>query len=86
MTERFDVLRKAGPGYKDGHQYIKMDEVVEGENRFIEGSDGKSHRGTVRIKRVYCGKKCTGCPHPAFAYLQYRDGKKVTEKYLGKVG
>lgn len=42
--------------------------------------------GTVRIKKVTCGKKgCTKCPHAIYAYAQYRVGKKVTEKYIGVV-
>lgn len=77
--EGFDVLRK------EGSEYIVVDSVVEHENRVIEGNDGKTHVGSVRIKKVRCGKKCSGCPHPIYAYVRYRDGKKVSEKYLGKV-
>lgn len=64
---------------------VKIGEVMPGQNFMIEGSDGKIHTGSVRIKNVYCGKKCKGCPHPTFAYLRYRDGGTVKEKYLGKV-
>ncbi|MDD5688602.1 MAG: hypothetical protein PHE88_12310 [Elusimicrobia bacterium] len=75
----YDILRK------EGNEYVKTDSVNEGENRLIKGKDGRNHVGSIRIKRVKCGKKCKKCPHAAFAYLQYRDGDKVTEKYIGKV-
>lgn len=64
---------------------IKVGEIREGEQFHIEGSDGKVHTGSVRIKKVYCGKQCKKCPHPSFAYIRVRDGNTVREKYLGKV-
>lgn len=43
-------------------------------------------RAGVKIKAVRCGKKnCTKCPHKSYAYAQFRQGKKVREKYLGVV-
>lgn len=45
---------------------------------------GKTYYGKVRLKEVRCGKpNCKKCPHQIYAYAQYRQGKKVTEKYLG---
>lgn len=79
QSDKLTVLKK------EGADYIKVDEVREGENRMIKGKDGMNHYGRIRIKKVYCGKKCKKCPHPAFAYLQYRDGDQVKEKYIGKV-
>ena len=41
----------------------------------------------LKIKAVNCGKEgCTKCPHAHYVYLQWREGKKVREKYLGKLG
>jgi hypothetical protein len=46
----FDVFRKYGSDVK------KIDEVFEGERRLvIDAGDGKTHIGSVRIKRIYCG-------------------------------
>lgn len=78
--EDFDLVRK------EGKEYTVIDKTFEGERRTIQGKDGNTHVGRVRIKKVYCGKKCKKCPHPIYAYLNYRDGKRTSEKYLGKIG
>jgi len=45
---------------------------------------GEKLEGSIRIREVRCGKpNCTKCPHQAYAYLRYRQGKHVKEKYLG---
>ena len=50
----------------------------------VDRKTGKGFLGRVRLKSVRCGKKgCTRCPHHIYAYAQFRDGKKVREKYLG---
>lgn len=47
---------------------------------------GRVRIGTLRIKEINCGKKnCDKCPHKSYQYIQYRIGKKVTDKYVGKV-
>lgn len=51
----------------------------------VLGQDGKYHVGHFRIRPIYCGKGCKGCPHHEYKYLVYRDGGKTKEKYLGKV-
>jgi hypothetical protein len=41
--------------------------------------------GSVYIKAVRCGKKnCKSCPHRWYAYANYREGKKIKTKYLGR--
>lgn len=70
---------------------LTLDEAKKDIHRISPGDlvafdDGKGRVriGTVRIKKVRCGKKnCKKCPHQIYAYAQYRDGKKVTEKYIG---
>lgn len=48
--------------------------------------EGRVRIGTIRIKKVRCGKKnCRKCPHAIYAYAQYRDGERVKEKYIGVV-
>lgn len=64
---------------------VKVGEISEGDQFEVPGKDGKIHTGSVRIKKVYCGKQCKKCPHPIYAYIRVRDGKTVKEKYLGKV-
>lgn len=45
---------------------------------------GRIFYGKVKLKPVKCGKpNCHKCPHHIYAYAQFRDGKKVREKYLG---
>jgi len=61
-------------------------QLQPGQTVFFQDKESRVRRGTVRIKEVRCGKKsCTKCPHKIYAYAQYRVGKKVTEKYIGKV-
>lgn len=55
------------------------------EYMFMRGKDGKEHKASIRIRQIYCGKKCRGCPHKAYKYAVYRDGDKRKEVYLGKV-
>ena len=46
--------------------------------------NGSLRIGTLRIKKVRCGKKnCTKCPHSSYMYVQYREGTKVKSKYVG---
>lgn len=57
---------------------------LEGRKTTLMLKDGTSRTGTVRIKAVRCGKQgCTKCPHKVYAYLRYREGSHVREKYLG---
>jgi hypothetical protein len=54
-----------------------------GENLLkIWGQDiGRWHRGHIKIKAVFCGKKhCKSCPHAYYAYFVDEYGK---ENYLG---
>ena len=57
------------------------------EGSWVAVQDTKTHGvyyGKIRLKAVRCGKEgCTRCPHHIYAYAQFRDGKKVREKYLG---
>lgn len=59
--------------------------VYEGKQVNIEDlRSGGQFTGTVRTKAVRCGKPtCKKCPHKIYAYAQFRDGKRVREKYLG---
>lgn len=42
--------------------------------------------GRIRHRDVTCGRPwCNTCPHKRYAYLMYRDGKKIKSRYLGKV-
>lgn len=70
---------------------ISIDEVKSGAVRPEHGDriafvdpKGRVIIGTVRAKKVRCGKKeCNQCPHEKYFYAQYRDGEKVKEKYIG---
>lgn len=37
----------------------------------------------IRVRPIFCGKKCKGCPHHYYAYKTWREGEKVRERYLG---
>ena len=54
-------------------------------NRVIfRDEKGKMRQGSLKIRAIRCGKaNCSKCPHEIYAYAQYRDGKKVKDKYLG---
>lgn len=53
---------------------------------WIPEGQRRMKRGRIQIREVRCGKKnCNYCPHRAYAYLMYRDGKKVKSKYISKV-
>lgn len=48
------------------------------------GDNGITRIGSLRIREIYCGKKnCHKCPHKIYAYVRYREGKKVKDKYIG---
>lgn len=40
----------------------------------------------LQAKYIKCGKNCRKCPHGAYIYLKWREGKKVISKYVGKCG
>ena len=55
-----------------------------GSRVLVVGDDGRKFQGTIRVRSVVCGKpNCTKCPHSKYAYVRYRDGGKVKEKYIG---
>lgn len=47
----------------------------------VEDSDG----GTVVIKKVPCGKNCSGCPHGPYRYTVQRVEGKLEWEYKGPV-
>lgn len=67
-------------------RYAKKDlqELTKGQRAcFIDDGTGEKIMGSIRIREVMCGKKCKKCPHKVYAYLRYRKGKRIKEKYLG---
>ena len=46
-----------------------------------EDTDG----GTVVIKKVPCGKDCSGCPHGPYKYVVTREGESLNWEYKGPV-
>lgn len=64
----------------------KISTLEKGDHVAFQDKTGTTKIGTVRIKSIRCGKiNCKKCPHQKYAYAQYRDGGKVTEKYIGKI-
>ena len=45
----------------------------------------ESQEGTVVIKRVPCGKDCSGCPHGPYKYIVRREGEHLKWTYKGPV-
>jgi len=39
---------------------------------------------TYQLERVYCGKRCNGCPHGPYWYAYFRSAGQVVSKYIGK--
>ena len=51
---------------------------------YLDNKTGERLKGSIRIREVRCGKpNCKKCPHKVYAYLRYRQGRHVKEKYLG---
>jgi hypothetical protein len=72
------------PAYSIDEAKEDISRIQEGDSLFFKDKYGRVRKGTIRLKAVWCNKKgCTKCPHKIYAYAQYRDGKKVTEKYVG---
>lgn len=64
---------------KENPSDLKPDDRIVFQNK-----DGRFIRGSVRIREIRCGKKnCHKCPHKIYAYVRYREGKKVKERYIG---
>lgn len=59
-------------------------QLQPGDSVAFEDPEGRVRIGSVRIRKVTCGKKsCTKCPHGYYAYAQYRVGTKVKQHYIG---
>jgi len=41
--------------------------------------------GTTVIKKVPCGKNCSGCPHGPYKYIVERQGGSLEWEYIGPV-
>jgi hypothetical protein len=39
---------------------------------------------TYRLERVYCGKKCSKCPHGPYWYVYWKDVGRTRSRYVGK--
>ncbi|KKK52584.1 hypothetical protein LCGC14_3103410 [marine sediment metagenome] len=73
--------------------FITLEEAKEnlvklkgGDRIAFQLKNGRIRIGSTRIKDVRCGKKnCSKCPHQTYIYARYRIGKKVTERYIGKI-
>ncbi|MFB6284280.1 MAG: hypothetical protein ABEK59_10180 [Halobacteria archaeon] len=63
-------------------QAPEVEEESEGEE--IVEKD-KKERYTEVVKKVPCGKDCSGCPHGPYLYHVRREGKKLEWEYKGVV-
>ncbi len=57
----------------------------EAQSVLIQKENGMQLKGHIRLRKINCGKKCSGCPHHIYKYAVWREGKKIKEKYLGVV-
>lgn len=63
----------------------KYQDIQPGDSVAFKDKEGKVRIGTVRVKEINCGKEnCSKCPHKSYRYIQYRVGKKIKDKYIGK--
>ncbi|GAI26404.1 unnamed protein product [marine sediment metagenome] len=61
-----------------------LKDVKPGDPVIFINKEGNSITGSIRIREIRCGKKsCTKCPHKIYAYIRYRAGNKVKDKYIG---
>jgi hypothetical protein len=73
--DRLIDARERGPDVEE--------ELEEGE-KLVEKEEGDGY--TRVVKKVKCGKNCSGCPHGPYEYHVTWDGKKTNWEYIGKVG
>jgi hypothetical protein len=63
---------------------IKKEEIEDDSGETIENIQ-ETTKGTVVIKKVPCGKSCSGCPHGPYKYRVFRKDGKTIWDYQGKV-
>ena len=54
-------------------------------DREVKRVHDSSYGGSIVVKRIPCGKNCSGCPHGPYAYRVVRVDGKQKWIYLGKV-
>jgi hypothetical protein len=72
-------------------EYLEAAEQRELDEEDLADSDEAlleteaSSEGTVVIKKVSCGKDCSGCPHGPYKYVVSREGEDLNWEYKGRV-
>ena len=86
-VERQDAstLRQLAAWAEDLAEYREHRPIeVEDEEKLIEvNKEDDDAAGTKVVKKVPCGKDCSGCPHGPYEYRVHRDGKQLTWEYIG---
>ena len=62
---------------------IDADELADADEEIVDTED--TDGGTVVIKKVPCGKDCSGCPHGPYKYVVTREGESLNWEYKGPV-
>lgn len=65
-------------------EYRNIDTVtnVADDEEIMDVQDSK--KGSVVLKKIPCGKECSGCPHGPYKYRVYRKDGDVKWDYIGK--
>lgn len=62
-----------------------VDRIIPGDKVAFVHKDGRVRIGTIRFKKISAEEMGTVAAHSAvYIYAQYRDDKKVTDKYIGR--
>ncbi len=62
---------------------LEEEDLTDSDEELLEVEE--SGRGTVVIKKVPCGKDCSGCPHGPYKYVVSREGNELNWEYKGRV-
>ena len=61
----------------------KEPEVKKKARREVIETRRKGKR-TYQLVKIYCGKKCSGCPHGPYWYAYWKEGGRSRSEYVGK--
>lgn len=67
------------------HSLIKQKETeAQKEARREVIATKRRGKRTYQLIKVYCGKKCKGCPHGPYWYSYWKEGGRTRSEYVGK--
>jgi len=65
-------------------QNLDEEELADADEELVDVDESDQEDGAVVIKKVPCGKNCSGCPHGPYKYVVSRDGDSIDWDYRGR--